>query len=668
MTISPLQRPRVQTSRAEELIRTLQGRQSGSDQEIVKAVLDRLKYADYFRSLHIQRVWRWRRLYHQRNINRRAGSNLPTSALFEDVETLTSQVSASLAGDPSFFFDTENPFRIDQVEAVSRFFNHQLRRAGFEEKKTPWVRESVLTGIGVLKYGLELETYSDNSKSWKPHLSNLILEDVWLDPQAIGSVEPGFMIHQTFVRESRLRELERAGIYKNVKMLQNLRETAELDSHLFTGFSGTEDRARLPSEMHYADPYARIDPMDPLVPVLEYYGTVATRRENGDLEVRKNRLVTIALGGILLREDGNPFGVLPFAVARLLPNVSHAYGLGLGEIRTPSARAEAAIRNMQLDLLAQKLQPMYAAGDSVQIGQNRLLYSPGKVVNIEGGPRAEFDTLPSPDVPQESLILEDIIRRQGQSASGLTDLARGEAQNPRKTRGEVEFLARSTGVRFRTYLESFVRPIKAMMQNLLLAYSDLPNREIEAAKVQGSDGLQTARIQKEQLSTLSQLIEVKVDPDRANPEARIQKILGLMNLLQGFPELRSIINLRRTAEVLREALDFHHQDPILHTVGEFQEVAFKTVAPEEEHRRLLEGMTIQVLPGDVDENHLPSHIAAYQSSPALREGLRPHILEHLEQMVQKKTAQNRGIRQGILEQIPEGIPGGLGALGGGGGA
>ena len=137
--------------------------------------------------------------------------------------------------------------------------------------------------------------------------------------------------------------------------------------------------------------------------------------------------------------------------------------------------------------------------------------------------------------------------------------------------------------------------------------------------MQGDEADKTLQIMdvKRSLKELSEVIGVNVDPDRADVEGNRQKIFSLIEILKSFPELRAKISIQRGGEKVLEALGFHHEDPIIIPDGEYQQ-AGKSFSPSEEHRRLLAGLPIQVLPDDDDVYHLEAHSTQAKGQPRTR--------------------------------------------------
>jgi hypothetical protein len=633
----------------------------------VSGVVGRLSYADDVRQEHLERVRVWRSLYRQRELEHRVGSNLPSPLVHQAVEELTAQSFVALVPTPPVFLTTKNAEAIEKVESFQRFYLKQLETSGYRREIAKALREMGITGTMCLKYGKERVDLGGVSR-WRDFYHSLRNEDYWVDPHAEDGWEPSFVIHLVMTRLSRIQALARDGVY----LPEGLDHLNEFRSKVRQGYDqgsllrgmGRDEKINLAHILSLPNPYDRVDPVDPLIPLLEYWGDLPL--EGGKLQ--KNRVATLALGGIMLRNVENPNPWKPFLIHRYIESDVPPYGIGLAEVMEPSVVASMEVDNMMLDALDKKLDPMYIAGERLDLIQNHYSYEGGRVIQL-GGPREEFDILPSPDIPPNAPLQKQIFDQRAKDAVGLKNIIEGKSQPPRKTAGEVAQLASNLSVVFQTKIASIADAISEMHQRQIVSWSrHVEPRDI--SEIQGPEAAETIKIldARRGFVELSNIIGVNADPERADIPALRGRIFSLLEFLAAFPEARATINLRRALEKGLEALGFHHEDPILLQPEAFEAYAFHTVAPEEEHRRLRAGIEISVLPGDDDADHINKHLAFANAFPDMKTMLYPHVREHHRQRMEKLRSSNREILQ--MAQAEGGVPpvpGGLGGVMAGGG-
>ena len=400
------------------------------------AVIGRLTYSDEYRKKHLQRVWQWRRLYRQRTTLTRRGSNLPQPTVIQAVEEQVAQWYVATLNEQNMFLTTQNRFDIEQVESTQRFFTRKVKEADFDIRWVEALRETSATGLGCMKHGLE-RVKIDGKNTWKNFYLSLNNEDYWLPPTERHLENPNYVIHLVHMRLSKIEELwdekifNGAGDPSALDRIRSIRDRlgASDGKGVYKEIYGS-DWEQIAGVLSLPSPHSRMDPVDPLIPTLEYYGDLP---KGHGTKLERNRIATLAFGNIMLRNVQNPNPWKPFVFFKTINSEVGPYGIGTAEIMEPSVIAQTEVQNMALDLLSQREAPMYVAGNEVELNQSHFQYSPGRIINLgERASISEFEQLKPPDMPQEAFSFIEQFGRQARGAVGVNDLVSGESRPPRK--------------------------------------------------------------------------------------------------------------------------------------------------------------------------------------------------------------------------------------------
>lgn len=637
----------------EEILKDLDRKPIAQTQ--AEAISGRLSYADSYRQDHLDRVWLWRRLFRQREIYSRHASNLPTPLIYNAVETLAAQIYMAVF-DELPFITTQNANNIEHGESVQRFYRRQVAQAGYEREGIRAIREMLITGTGCLKYGLE-QVEIEKQKIWQCFFQSERVENYWMDPQDRDTSNPSFFIQLLMQRKSEVQDLVERGVYQGdgFDQLERALERGKDDSRfdVFRYVFGQERPFSLPDALDLPNPFDEQDPFDPLIPIVEYWGHLPS--DDGE-SIERNRIASMAFGVLRLRNQEAPHSWKPFSVLKFLDSEGSSYGVSLAEVMEPSAIASAEVRNQILDIISQRQEPMWVAGERLDLIQNRYTYTPGRVIQL-GGPVQEFQRLDAPDVPQAGLLMLGSLERDAEMTGAISDTLMGISSPPRKTGTEVSQNAANIGVRFRVMAKMIGTDISLMHQRLLLSWSKVFSRkdvQVMLTQMQGRDAsLTLTETQvKGAMAGLSQILAVGVDPERADIPATRGKISGLLQLLREFPEARFNLNLRRAIRKMLEALGFHHDDHLVAVPEDFDPSTMRSIDPQTEFLQLMEnGIPLQVRPGDDNAYHRNAHMVQARLFPSFKEALAAHISAHFQADIDKIKTNNRAVMQSVQQQI-----------------
>lgn len=141
---------------------------------------------------------------------------------------------------------------------------------------------------------------------------------------------------------------------------------------------------------------------------------------------------------ILIRNEANPYGKLPFYSANWRNIPDCFYGQGLGLLIGGEQLVEQGITNLSLDLLAYGLQPVAVRKKGFNTPTQTTRWAQGKIIDVDEDVDKAFKFLEMPNVPSESWN----FLRQSQAASAATSGA-----NEQVMQGAASPGVSSTGMR-----------------------------------------------------------------------------------------------------------------------------------------------------------------------------------------------------------------------------
>lgn len=623
-----------------------------STEEQTEAVLARIASSQDFREQQIERVVQWRKMYRQRRLYSRAGANYPQPLAFEIVEDIVAQFYAATIGEPALL--TDNRFQIENVEALQDWWHTQLHDSGYAQTWTSVLREIAISSLGCTLYGIREKTIS-GKKQYCTFFQSLKREEYWIDPQEKDLKDPAWFAWLFFLRRSEIRKRIQSGAYQKdayeeaEQLILTARRTGQRDYHSAKrAIYGTDDLINLANRLSLPDPFDTSDPVDPLIPIIGYFGDVP-----GSDSLLENQIAFYAWGARLLSLQDNPFPFKPISFFRWIPSESGSEGISICEALEPSYTARCETQNMIFDIMDMATGPMYVAGQRAELSQSRIQHEPFKVIRL-GGSREEFDVLKTPDLPSWVFAQLEILRQNGQGAVGRNDILAGLARPPRKTARESDRLASSVGVRFQLYVQNLESDLSLMHQRALQMWSHyLTKTQLKQQLIatQGDRAELTDKALRQDLATFAQHVRVNSDAERADVQGNRQRWLFFLDRALQNPRIQPIIRMRRAVQKFAEAAGINPQDPIIIQPNEYGRMAKASTAPEEEHRRIVDGLEIEVLEGDDHLRHIESHLTFIAANPQTSGALLSHAAIHMQSLVESATNENRELRQAMMQEL-----------------
>jgi hypothetical protein len=124
---------------------------------------------------------------------------------------------------------------------------------------------------------------------------------------------------------------------------------------------------------------------------------------------------------ILIRNEPNPYGKLPFFSANWRNLPDSFYGQGLGQLIGAEQIVEQGITNLALDLLAYGLQPTAVRKKGFNVPTQMTRWKQGGIIDVDDDVEKAFKFLTMPPVPSEAWQFLQQARASAQETSGANE-------------------------------------------------------------------------------------------------------------------------------------------------------------------------------------------------------------------------------------------------------
>lgn len=138
---------------------------------------------------------------------------------------------------------------------------------------------------------------------------------------------------------------------------------------------------------------------------------------------RDKVIVVLTFDGknILLRNEANPYGKIPFLSANWRNLPDSFYGQGLGQLIGAEQIVEQGITNLALDLLAYGLQPTAVRKKGFNVPTQTTRWKQGGIIDVDDDVEKSFKFLTMPPVPSEAWQFLQQARAAAQETSGANE-------------------------------------------------------------------------------------------------------------------------------------------------------------------------------------------------------------------------------------------------------
>jgi hypothetical protein len=368
--------------------------------------------------------------------------------------------------DPPFKLRPRPSVGADVVNAKTALFAAQLEASHFEEEVERTLDQAALLGTGIMKFGYS--EYTKKMKKYKrkgtklalaqpggesqrfdtpdsdeyeiefydkkishPWLAHCDIRTVLVDPGCrVGDIRRAkWVVYRDYATFSDLDRLRGTEGY-------NIPEEAVL-KHIFAGgvASGPDNiTMTIPEGMmgylQHALPRSYKTSADPNLAPME----VLERWDNEKV------IVVLCFNGhnILIRNEANPYGKIPFYSFNWRNIPDNFYGQGLGLLIGSEQIVEQGVTNLALDLLAYGLQPTAVRKKGFNTLTQDVRWRQGGIIDVEDDVEKAFKFLQMPGVPSEAWTAIQQSKSSGAETSGA---------NEQTMQGTSTAAGRGTGMR-----------------------------------------------------------------------------------------------------------------------------------------------------------------------------------------------------------------------------
>jgi hypothetical protein len=351
------------------------------------------------------------------------GSAVPRASLgipliFEHVESLMPQIMSGLFSDnPPFDCVAKGDTKPEVARAVRTLIAAQLKAMGFEEQIRLGIKESLIYGTGIWKYGFSEKeghalkyTWADvpnvastelgsvSIPSRTPRRTKEILEEYtyhepWLERVHIRFAVPAPDLREPDIRKAKyvchrsypdLQDLEALRNQPGYKLpatdyLQDLfrppRESPErsllegrsTSSVLNTGISSLDINMEFRAMPRWQDPSR--DPNQQPLEMVEY--------------TTPDRVITILNRKLVIKNEPNPLNKLNWLSVSFSDVIDSFYGLGISQLLAGEQRLQQGIINSRLDDLALRLSGTFLRTRGANTPTQQLRMRPGGIIDTD---------------------------------------------------------------------------------------------------------------------------------------------------------------------------------------------------------------------------------------------------------------------------------------------
>jgi hypothetical protein len=351
------------------------------------------------------------------------GSSVPRASLgipliFEHVESLMPQIMGSLFSDnPPFDVVAKSSTKPEVARAVRSLIAAQLKAIGFEEQVRLGIKEALVYGTGVWKFGFcEKEghklTYkragvpdiksvglgtvvlpNKLSRQVEEHIEQYTYHEPWFEKIHIRflSVDPQlrvpdirearYVIHRTYPNLHEFEDLRRqpgynlpspeylASLYRPPRESpeRSLLEGRSTSSVLNTGISSLDINMEFKAMPRWQDP-SRDPNLQPLE-VLEY--------------TTRDRCIGVLNRKLCIKNEPNPLNKINYFSVAFADVLDSWYGLGISQLLAGEQRLQQGVINSRLDELALRLSGTFLRTRGANTPTQQLRMRPGGIIDTD---------------------------------------------------------------------------------------------------------------------------------------------------------------------------------------------------------------------------------------------------------------------------------------------
>jgi hypothetical protein len=380
-----------------------------------------------------------------------AQANVPKFILSNHISSIVPKLMGGIFyEDPPFLLRPLPGTTQEVVRAKTALFSHQLWDMKFEEEAERMLDQMALLGTGIMKWGYAEYTKKIKKRKQKSPPATLATPvgpkeidtvdsddfDVVLEDKLVSRPWIKYCDIRTVLVDTGCRygDIRRAGwvVYRDYVTFDDLSHwrgqegykipEEDVLRHMFfqqqiTGAGVDNITMTIPEAMwgyiQHAIPRNIKSTSDPMKAPME----VLERWDNDRVIV----VLSCAGHNILIRNEANPYGVIPFLSANWRNIPDCFYGQGLGILIGSEQMVDQGVTNLALDLLAYGLQPTALRKKGFNAPTQALRWKQGGIIDVDDDVDKAFKFLTMPPVPSEAWMFINQSKSDAASSSGANE-------------------------------------------------------------------------------------------------------------------------------------------------------------------------------------------------------------------------------------------------------
>ena len=376
-------------------------------------------------------------------------SSVPKFTLSNHISTIVPKVMEGLFyEDPPFLLRPRPGTKQNVVQAKTALFSAQLWDMKFEEEIERGLEQMTLLGTGIWKWGylehdINIKKYrrkaaqaiqnsvlptnpldTPDSDDFEIFVEAVKISRPWIKATDIRTVlvDPGCRMGD--IRRAKWVIYRDYATYDDLNALRNVPGYDIPDEDALRSFFLSNEMSG-PDNITMTIPEGMRGYLQQAIP--RNFRSSADHLQNS-LEILERWdndkvIVVLSFGGrnILIRNEANPYGKIPFLSANWRNMEDAFYGQGLGQLIGAEQVVEQGVTNLALDLLAYGLQPTAVRKKGFNVPTQFTRWKQGGIIDVDDDVDKAFKFLTMPPVPGEAWQFISQAQATSQQTSGANE-------------------------------------------------------------------------------------------------------------------------------------------------------------------------------------------------------------------------------------------------------
>ena len=136
----------------------------------------------------------------------------------------------------------------------------------------------------------------------------------------------------------------------------------------------------------------------------------------------KNKVIAVLQDKLVIRNEANPFGCIPFYSSVWWRIPDSFYGLGIGYLVSMDQRVQQGLRNAGLNILGMSTNPTYLRSRGANVPTQQIRQRRGGIIDVDGSVKEAFGMLELPKIPPEIWQMLQYSQQESESVSAADSL------------------------------------------------------------------------------------------------------------------------------------------------------------------------------------------------------------------------------------------------------